>query len=248
VLIQNWFPQLKTQAQNLNLGYTKAAEKYPAYEQFSAIAGFENQTMTNIMLNGGNVDNILNALFTGTEKSEFNAELAAYQKSYYIDKKQRLGSAYGTVEPTKADITAEIEGLLSTLGLTAQVSKDAQGVITDASLTAIKQELKTIMLEKMDNATGVGTGAAITDTTDKARIKALNAHLLQQIGADRGELKALIDDLADLTYDNTAISAAIYNGGYAMAPQKAKQLNNDSNFNLEFLKPEKDKDSGIQLA
>jgi hypothetical protein len=249
LLYVNWFPKLATQATNLNAGYSAAGLKYPAFDsQFNGIAAAEDQTMTNIMLYDGNVDNIINVIFgeDTTNKDKFTAYLLAYQQGHYFNNKLRIGNAYGADEPTYADMTSTIESLLTGLGLTAQVSKNA-GVITDESLTAILDELKGEMLGQLNNATGVGTGAAI-EGEDQARIKALNAHLLQQIGADRGELKALIDDLADLNYNNTNIEDALYNGGYAMGPQKAGQLNDNFNFNLEFLEPSKNKGSGIQMA
>jgi hypothetical protein len=244
----NWFPQLEQQVIDLKAGYSKAEEKYNG---FPALSGAEPSTMTNIMLQGGNVDTILTTLFPNTaDKANFKALLDVYQKGYYFNQKQRWGddTTYGSNAKTKATVTAELIDLIGQCGevILASIDKDASDIITPESLSGILAELKGKLLTKMDNA--VGIGGAVTDTIDAANIKALNEHLLTQIGEDRGQLQALVDDLADLTFTSGNITAAIYNGGYqdkTLANAKSGRLHNDSGFNLEFLKP---KDNELQVV
>jgi hypothetical protein len=204
LLRDNWFPKLKTQAGNLNEGYSKAASKYPAYSsQFSGIAAGEDQTMVDIMTNDGNITNIVNSVFGAdtANKDQFNAELAAYQQGHYINKKQRIDSTSGGNPQTWAQMTVVLEPLLDGLPLTP-ISKDANGAITPSSLATMLGELKTLMLVQLNNATGVGTSAAIIGE-DQMKIQALNAHLLQQIGDDRGEVNALTADIYNIGYTPT---------------------------------------------
>jgi hypothetical protein len=256
----NLFPKWATQVQNLKDGYTTVADKYQGIDIFSKLADAEKQNLADIVFDGSNKDAILNAIFgdaNSSEKSAFAADLAVFQKGNYFLQKQRFSSVAGSgsTEPTKADLTDDIKDLLddpnfNTNGIT-QIAETTDGVVTNMS--TILGQLEARMLNQLNTAMGVvGASPAITNENNQDLIKDLNTYLLKQIGEDRGQFDALFDDIDDLNTSNLnkATAKDYFSNNYhlTMESQKAGQLNSDFNFNLEFLKPGKEKDSGIQMA
>jgi hypothetical protein len=244
----NLLPKGAAQVQNLKDGYTTVADKYQDIDIFSKLAAAENQNLADIVFDGSNIDAILNAIFgdaNSSEKSAFAADLAVYQKGNYFLQKQRFSSVAGSgsTEPTKADLTNDIKDLLddpnfNTNGIT-QIAETA-GVVTNMS--TILGDLEARMLNQMNTAMGVvDETPVIANGTNRARIRELNIYLLNQIGEDRGQFDALFDDIDDLDLStiNKTNMKDYFSDNYSltMGPQKAGQLNNDFNFNLEYLKP-----------
>jgi hypothetical protein len=195
------------QTQNLKDGYTAAANEYKD-GVFGSIKSALPTTLRNIILEDGNVNQIVNAIFGNDTagKTAFNADLAAYESGHFYKQKQRFsdnslngngnegtGPGFnnrGSTQPTHAEQLAKVQEFITAAHNNSPLSS---GTVTKDNLATLLNELKSRMLTQINTKTGVGT--TVTNNANKNLIEILNEGLLSQIGEDRGQMRALYADV-----------------------------------------------------
>jgi hypothetical protein len=176
--------QMQVQADNLKNGYGAVKEAYPDLTGINDIIGNENSIHGKIdntsdigaYLSGADagINAILNGIFTGTDRAQFDKYLTAYRAGYYHDQKVR------DTNGSKIAAQEAFETALAETGLSFD-------------------ELEPAMRDAINEAMGIG---GINSASHRGVVSGLNGDLINQIG-DLAEAQALADDFGGLKYANT---------------------------------------------
>jgi hypothetical protein len=235
-----WLNKMQKQSDNLKGGYAAVKNAYPQLNGVTDIINGENTIGAQIgacanaetYLNNAKdnyFDFILDGILGngGEVRDAFDKNLAAYREGFYYRQKQRDRDSAPFMDATAA------------AGL--------PGAHPD-QIDSILSHFRMQMLNAIDDAMGV-TG--LDNAGNKAIIRGLNSSLINQIGGDWAQFRAVMDDIIDLKY-----STAIYNpvtgkpstiaelreylAGISMAPRgsgKGARLTDEFNFAPAGMKP-----------
>jgi hypothetical protein len=185
---------------------------------------------------------------TGT--SEFSKMLMAYQYGNFATQKLRFNDdafTNGSTEPSRDAVINDFNDKIN--GFDMEQVTTINGIYNRVDL------LKLLLLEELNEMTGVGTTSTIEGEYNIAVIRDINKQLLNQI-ADLGEWQALVKDINDIGFDSLIVAGTLSNAtGYddlasLGTQQKAMHLL-DGGFNPQYLAQQPTvgkKQDGVEIA